>query len=117
VTRLRLLFACAALAVVAACGGPQVPPAANYGTITGRVFDAATGQPIAGVTVKVDVILVGTSGSDGRYQIGTVPIGTYQMDVPSPPTGYTAPNLNAAPFAGSVLAGQTIVVDIPLTHQ
>ncbi len=115
-TRLRLLLVASALAALPACGGPQVPPAANYGTITGRVFDATTNQGIAGVTVNVDTILVGTSGSDGTYRIGTVPLGTYQVSVAGTPSGYSAPNTDAAPFAGSIQAGQTIVVDIPLTH-
>lgn len=115
-TRVRLLLVACALAVLPACGGPQVPPAANYGTITGRVYDAATNQGIAGITVTVDTILVGTSASDGTYRVGTVPLGTYQVTIPGAPTGYSAPNTDAAPFAGSIQAGQTIVVDIPLTH-
>ena len=114
-TRLRVLLAAAALAALAACGAPAVPPAANYGTITGRVYDAATNQPIAGVVVAVDTILTGTSASDGTYRIGTVPLGTYQVDV-QPPSGYAKPPISAAPYAGSIQAGQTIVVDIPLTR-
>jgi len=114
VTRLRAVAACAALGVLAACGSPAVPPAQNYATVTGRVYDASTNQPLSGVVVTVDTILTFVTGSDGTYRIGTVPLGTYQVGV-SPPSGYTAPSMNVAPYAGSIVAGQTIVVDIPLT--
>jgi hypothetical protein len=115
VTRVRAFAACVALAALTACGGPAVPPAANYGTVVGRVYDATTNQPVPGVLVTVDTILTSTSGSDGSYRIGTVPLGTYQVTV-SPPSGYAAPNTGAAPYAGSIQAGQTVVVDIPLTR-
>ncbi len=115
--RLRAIAASFALAALAACGGPAVPAAQNYGTITGRVYDATTNQPIAGVVVTVDTILSSPSGTDGTYRIGTVPLGTYQVAVQSVPSGYSAPNVSAAPYAGSIVAGQTIVVDVPLTKQ
>lgn len=101
------------LAVLSACGGPAVPPAQNYGTIVGRVYDLRTNQPLAGVVITVDTILNATSGNDGSYRIGTVPLGTYQVGVQS--AGYSSPNLQAAPYSGSIAAGQTITVDIPLS--
>lgn len=112
----RLRFASLALvaALLCACGGPAVPPAQNYGTITGRVYDAATNQSIGGAVVSVDTILTATTGSDGTYRIGTVPLGTYQVDV-QPPPGYAAPDMRTPPYSGSIAAGQTITADIPLT--
>lgn len=101
------------LALLVGCGGPQVPPAANYGSISGRVFDSATNQPLAGVVVSVDTILTATTASDGTYRIGTIPSGQYTMAVQTP-QGYAAPNTNAPPFSGSIDSGQTITVDIPL---
>jgi hypothetical protein len=112
---MRLRFALLALPLVlAACGGSQIPPAQNYGTIVGRVYDAATNQPVAGAVVTVDTILSATSGSDGSYRIGNIPLGTYTLR-PQPPPGYTAPLQPA--YDGTIGTGQTITVDVPLTKQ
>jgi hypothetical protein len=112
----RRLFASLVLplALLAGCGGPAVPPAANYGSISGRVYDAATNQPLSGVLVSVDTILTATTASDGTYRIGTIPSGQYTMAVQTP-AGYAAPNFNGPPYAGSIDSGQTISVDIPLS--
>jgi Carboxypeptidase regulatory-like domain len=114
VTRLRFALVLLPLALLAGCGGPAVPPAANYGSISGRVYDSTTNQPIAGVVVSVDTILTATSASDGTYRIGTIPSGQYTMGVQAP-SGYAPPNVNAPPYNGSIDSGQTITVDIPLT--
>jgi hypothetical protein len=114
VTRLRFALVALSLALLAGCGGPSVPPAANYGSISGRVYDTTTNQPLAGVVVSVDTILTATTASDGTYQIGTIPSGQYTMAV-QVPSGYAAPNVNAPPYNGSIDSGQTINVDIPLT--
>jgi Carboxypeptidase regulatory-like domain len=114
VTRLRFAFLALPLALLASCGAPQVPPAQSYGTIVGRVYDTATNQPVPGVVVTVDTILNGTSGSDGSYRIGNIPLGTYTLR-PQPPAGYTAPLQPA--YDGSIAQGQTITVDVPLTKR
>jgi hypothetical protein len=112
VTRARLALLALALGLLAGCGGPQIPPAANYGTIVGRALDSATNQPVAGVTVTVDTILSASTGSDGSYRIGNIPLGTYTLR-PQPPQGYSAPLQPT--YDGSISQGQTITVDIPLT--
>lgn len=112
-TRFRFALCLVPLALLVACGGPSVPPAANYGSISGRVFDSATNQPLAGVLVTVDTILTATTASDGTYRIGTIPSGQYTMALQTP-QGYAAPNFNAPPYSGSIDSGQTITVDIPL---
>ena len=110
-TRARLALLTLALGGLAGCNGNGVPPAQNYAVITGRAYDSASNQPVAGVTVTVDTILTATTGSDGTYRIIDVPIGSYHVGV-SPPSGYTA---LANPLDdGSVTAGQTITVDVPL---
>jgi hypothetical protein len=113
VTRLRFALLVLPLALLAGCGDNGVPPAANYGSISGRVYDATTNQPIAGVLVSVDTILNATTASDGTYRIGTIPSGQYTMAI-QPPSGYAAPDFNAPPYSGSIDNGQTITVDIPL---
>lgn len=113
VTRARFALLALGCALVAACGGGQVPPAQNYATIRGRAYDAATNQPVAGVGVTVDVIITATTGGDGTYRLPNVPIGQYGPLQIQPPAGYT---VQASPlYQGSVASGETITVDIPLT--
>jgi hypothetical protein len=112
VIRQRFSILALALAVLAGCGGPQIPPAQNYGTIVGRVYNSATTQPVPGVVVTVDTILSATSGADGTYKIVNVPLGTYTLRPQAPP-GYSAPL--QPPYDGSIGSGQTITVDVPLT--
>jgi hypothetical protein len=114
VTGLRRTLLVLGLGLLAACGGPQIPPAQNYGTIVGRVYDSVTNQPVPGAIVTVDTILSASSGSDGSYRIANIPLGTYTLR-PSPPQGYTAPLQPA--YDGSISSGQTITVDVPLVKQ
>ncbi len=110
-TRARIAVLALSLGALAACNGNGVPPAQNYAVITGRAYDTASNQPVAGVTVTVDTILTATTGNDGTYRIVNVPIGSYHVGV-IPPSGYAAA---ANPLDdGSVTAGQTITVDVPL---
>jgi hypothetical protein len=99
---------------VAGCGGNQIPPAQNYGTIGGRAYDSASNQPVAGVVVTVDTILTATTGVDGSYKIVNVPLGQYTLQ-PSAPQGYSADPQSG--YDGSISAGQVISIDIPLTKQ
>jgi hypothetical protein len=112
VVRVRLGIIALCAGVLAGCENNGIPPAQNYAVITGRAYDASSNAPVAGVTVTVDTILSATTGSDGTYRIVNVPIGSYHVGV-VPPSGYTAA---ASPLDdGSVTAGQTITVDVPLT--
>ena len=114
VTRARFAVLVLATSVLAACGGPAVPPAMNYATIRGRAYDSATNAPVQGVQVVVDTILTASTGSDGTYRIVNVPIGQYSLVVQAP-SGYSAPNQPG--YNGSVAAGETASIDIPLTRQ
>jgi hypothetical protein len=112
--RLRFALLALPLALLVACGAPQVPPAQNYGTIIGRVYDSATSQPVPGVVVNVDTILSATSGSDGTFRISNIPLGTYTLR-PQQPPGYTA--ITQPTYDGTIATGQTITVDVPLTKR
>ena len=68
--RARFALLVPVVVVLAACGGPQVPPSQNYPTIRGRAYDSATNQPVAGVGVTVSTILTATTGADGTYRSG-----------------------------------------------
>ena len=113
-TRARFAVLVLATSLLAACGGPAVPPAMNYATIRGRAYDSATNAAVPGVQVVVDTILTATTGPDGTYRIGNVPIGQYSLVVQAP-SGYSAPNQPG--YNGSVAAGETASIDIPLTRQ
>ncbi|HEX6069428.1 MAG TPA: SusC/RagA family TonB-linked outer membrane protein [Longimicrobiaceae bacterium] len=61
-------------------GEPEVRLRARQGTVTGRVVDAATLQPLSGASVSVVGTTRGSlSGSDGRYSITSVPDGSQQV--------------------------------------
>ncbi|HSJ10582.1 MAG TPA: TonB-dependent receptor [Longimicrobiales bacterium] len=100
---------CAWLAVLLAlCAGP-VQAQQAVGTITGRVTDGRTGQPIANTEVTID----GTSISqvvdrEGRYRISNVPAGNRTVSVRM--IGY-----GTASKAVTVVAGEVAVVDLQLT--
>jgi hypothetical protein len=74
-----------------------VPPT---GTITGRVVDAATQQPVADVSVAVDGTRRGAvSGADGTFTIGGVPSGS--QTVRARRIGFAAPvQIVAVPNGG-----------------
>jgi TonB-dependent SusC/RagA subfamily outer membrane receptor len=62
--------------LVALLVAPSGLLAQGTGTVRGRVTEAASGQPIASVQVRVDGTMLGTlSGADGEYTITSVPVG------------------------------------------
>ncbi len=55
--------------------------AADHGTITGTVRDAATGTPLSGATVVVKGAgLSALTGADGRFTIANVPAGFHTVE-------------------------------------
>ena len=73
---LRLLVAATALAVgLAACDNGDLPPAAQFSSLTGTVVDGTTHQPIAGATVIVDTVLTTTTDDKGNFSFDKVPSG------------------------------------------
>lgn len=98
-----LLVALVALVMSAAQLGAQT------GTITGRVNDRATMQPLEGVTLNVGS-RTAVSGADGRYTVTSVPAGTYTL---------RATRLGYAEYTQQVTlaSGQTLTVDIRMTVQ
>ena len=70
--------------VLFACGDPSDPDP-TVGTLTGTVHDAETDVVIAGVALTISG-REGVSGSDGAFEIDSVPVGTQQMTASR--TGY-----------------------------
>lgn len=70
-----LLILCLGLA-------PFTAYAVTSGKVTGFVRDAATGDPLAGVTIRIEgTELRAISGLNGEYFILNVPVGTYRVEV------------------------------------
>ncbi len=107
----RARFALLALiAGLAGCGGPAIPPAQNYATLVGRVYDADSNAPLAGVVVTGSVVLNATTAADGTYKITNFPVGPNELQI-APPAGYVAPQ---SQYSISPQAGETLTVNIAL---
>jgi TonB-linked SusC/RagA family outer membrane protein len=84
--------------------------AAQTGTVTGRVIDSRTGEPVTSAQVRiVGTTLGGTVDEQGRYRVGGVPAGTHQVTART--IGYQP---NTATF--TLAAGGTATVDLALTE-
>jgi TonB-dependent starch-binding outer membrane protein SusC len=81
----------------------------QVGTITGRVFDIATEQPVAGVTLTVAQRSTLT-GADGRFIVVNVPAGTHEIRLAM--LGYREEVQSV-----TVAAGQTVSMAIGLTPE
>jgi hypothetical protein len=92
------------------CQG-DIPPVAKYAVVFGRVYDATTNAPLAGVTVTVDAVDVATTASDGTYRVDTIPIGPTDVVIGAPP-GYAVGDPSILSF--SVRAGDQYRLDVPL---
>ena len=62
---------------------PAPAPAEEH-TVTVRVFDGATREPIAGARVLMDGKFVGTTKSDGTLSVGGVPEGHHRFTAGAP---------------------------------
>ena len=72
--RLRRVLSFLALALLAS---PGLASAQGTGIIRGRITDAATGQPLTGVAIRVDGTAIGAlTGADGTYTITGAPTGS-----------------------------------------
>jgi iron complex outermembrane receptor protein len=74
-------------AVIALCASVLIPiaAAAQSGvSLTGRLLHSVTGEPIGGVTVRLEELRrTTTAGSDGTFTFENVPPGTYHVSVVS----------------------------------
>ena len=105
----RALLALAGL-FLAAGGARPVAAQGTGGTVTGRVTDAATGQPIAQARVLVSGTQVGAlTGDNGRYTLRVPATGTVSLDVNR--IGYEAKKLTV-----TVSASTPAVADVALTQ-
>ncbi len=77
-TIVRLLLLCVAV-VIAACSNDD--PVVTTGGVSGFVYDARSGEPLAGVALTVVGGGKSTStGSDGQYHLSSLEAGSYQVE-------------------------------------
>jgi len=80
--RLRSFLSRLALPALFAIGVSPLAAAAQQGSVTGRVTDASTGQPIAAAQVSLVGTNIGTlTNSDGRYTMRNVAAGSHVVRV------------------------------------
>lgn len=107
----RLRSALGALAAVAALGSPL---AAQQGTITGRITDSASKQPLPGSSVQiVQTGRVVTVRTDGRYTITGISPGAY--DVRTLAIGYAAQRKSVVVTADATVALDFALSSVPFT--
>lgn len=98
-----------ALAVLLALLAVPDVHAQATGTVTGRITDGATDDPVPGATVRLEGTTRGASADvDGNYTIENVPAGSYTLRVSF--VGYRSYETQV-----SVAAGQTAVENITIT--
>ena len=95
--------------LLAALAAPALYAQASTTRITGRVTERDGGLPVDGAQVRIDGTTVGAlTGSDGRFSIGRVQPGTYQLRVIR--IGFLSDTK-----AITLTAGQTATQDFTLT--
>ena len=102
-----------ALVIVLFCAA--VPSAAQTGSVSGRVLDASTGQPLDAVQVSLETVGVGArlgslSQATGQYSIVNVPVGQYSLRA-------DLLGFRSVTQVVTLIAGQTLVVDLRLDPQ
>ncbi len=90
----------------------QVPveKSEEYGQLSGTVVDRATGKPISTVTVVLEnngtEVASDRTGTDGRYEMTSIPAGTYELKATL--GGYTSTTMKGI----AVAAGKFAFMDI-----
>ncbi|MEM1116654.1 MAG: TonB-dependent receptor [Bacteroidota bacterium] len=89
---------------------PSVAHAQNVGKLSGRVTDAATGDPLIGANVFLPAISRGAATDvDGNYTILGIPVGEY--DIQYSYTGYQSQTIDGV----EISQGRTRTLDIQLS--
>jgi hypothetical protein len=98
-----LVFVCAGCA-------PPTPPALQYATVSGKVFDSATNAGIPSAIVTINGIQAATSDASGLFKITNVPNGPVDWFA----TAGSAYSQQSGSL--SLTPGQPYTLNIPLTH-
>ncbi|MBM4185565.1 MAG: SusC/RagA family TonB-linked outer membrane protein [Gemmatimonadetes bacterium] len=105
----QMLSRCAVVVALMAVKG--IGASAQVGTVTGRVIDAQTGQPLTAAQVFIAELDIGVlSLQNGNYTLQNVPAGARLVRVQR--IGYSEATQTAM-----VTAGQTVVLDFRISEQ
>ncbi|GAC1355319.1 MAG: hypothetical protein NVSMB31_15730 [Vulcanimicrobiaceae bacterium] len=75
------------------CGGdPNHIGVQEYGSVTGRVIDAKTNQPVNTALVAIGTTVTATTDTQGAFTLNTVPAGTQTVTVSA--GGYTTSSVD-----------------------
>jgi iron complex outermembrane recepter protein len=97
---------CATLALFV--GLPAPVPAQGGVTVTGRLLNSLSGDPIGGATVQIDELRRQTmSAADGTFAFESIPPGTYHLSVRS--SGYSSRRTEIIVTTTAVAAGDVRV--------
>ncbi|MFC1659919.1 SusC/RagA family TonB-linked outer membrane protein [Gemmatimonadota bacterium] len=92
-------------------GESAVRPAPFQGTVTGRVTDGQTGEPISAVQIFIEAAQIGVlTQENGRFLIQNVPDGTHTLSAQR--IGYATASAEI-----TVVAGGTVIQDFVMTPQ
>lgn len=84
---------------------------AQSGSITGKVTDNQTGEPIIGATVFIESLQKGDQTDvDGDYTVSNVPVGTYEVVISY--IGYKSQTFNIDVGSGAVTLDAQLDVDL-----
>ena len=93
-------FGCIATILLLFATFPAAGHAQAQGAIAGTVRDGATNQGLAGATVLIAALSIGSlSGDDGSFEVEGVPVGTHTVEVQR--IGYAIVRQEVAVTAGS----------------
>lgn len=84
---------------------PTTPPPPDKGTVTGKVVDASTNQPLAGVSVVSGQLSVTTTNT-GEFTLSDIPAGSQTITFSL--NGYTTATVTVNIIAGSIINLGTI---------
>lgn len=85
---------------------PTTPPATLTGSLIGKVYDAATDQPIQGASITLASGPSATTGSNGAFTITDIAANTYEITIAA--SGYIAQTYQVMIMAGVTINMQTI---------
>jgi hypothetical protein len=108
----RFGFALASAAALLGGCGPAIPPAGDYATVSGVVTDSVSGAPIAGASVKIDVVFSATTDANGSFRIANVPNGPWEYSVEA--QNYDA---SASDQLDPLAPGEARALPVALVHQ
>ncbi|GAC1652683.1 MAG: hypothetical protein NVS9B12_02250 [Vulcanimicrobiaceae bacterium] len=109
IMKIWLLAAAASVLLLGANGGgcgadPNHIGVQDYGSVTGRVIDAKTNQPINSALVAVGTTVTATTDAHGAFTLDNVPVGTETVTASA--GGYTTTTVDA-----KVKKGETTQLD------